>query len=784
MLERLRALALACLFALAPPSFSGEPAPRATEQLIANVSTNEVDRGQVVLVRQPDGDWWVEAQDVGKLRIPVNEAARRTFESQPYYSIRALGAMELHFDESALSLNARFPLAVLPETHIDLSNRPPPVPKPEEQLSLLMGYRISAHPSAGTTPAGSTFQGDMNVRAGKLLLRQEMRTDHGATGAGEGAHRGASQAIWDDLERGTRLVVGDTLSSAGAFGSTVTGAGVAYSRLFQLTPDVIRQPTASLRASSALPSDVEVSVDGTTLYRSRVPPGPIALDNLLLYGGTRNVRVTITDASGRREVYDQPFLFTDAVLAAGLHEFSYFAGRRSNLDAASDIRYIEPGWQGFHRYGLTDSVTLSAGGEGGRDFTNGGVGAAYRSDLTGVYAGEVLASHDHETGATARGWAGRYTYQLLGSSIQLARRHYDDGFRTFGTTPFSPFLRSESALAVSTRILGGVASAGASRQVDALGPRTSNFLRYTKALSSHLSLVGELQQSRFPAGPQWFANVYLRFNLDSRHWASASASGSSGSRVAELTAGQQLPPGEGVGYRVGSTTTSAQGSESTSAFGSASWNSRYATVDVFGRSSSSLAPGYVEASVSGAFVAADSWAGFTRPITDGFAVARLGVPQPGINVFLDNQLQGATDERGLLLVPNLGSYGRQTLSVDEKQLGLDVTLPEKRKTFSIPYRGGATIDFRGRRQRALAGPAWLSRGADRTRLSARTVRLSGPGGNIELDITRSGDFYLENAQDGRYAGEASVDGRLVRCGLDVVLGSDPVTTSEKGLICE
>lgn len=782
--RRRHGLVLACLIALACTPLRAHPAAAATEQMIANVRTNEVDRGQVVLVRQPDGDWWIAATDADKLRIALNEAARRTFEGDSYYSLRGLGAIALAFGESALALDAQFPLSMLPETRIDLSNRPPPVPKPEQQLSLVMSYRLSARPDSGSAPATRSFQGDFNVRLGKLLLRQEMRLDHDPSSPVNGARRGVSQAVWDDLERGTRLIVGDTLSRAGAFGSTITGAGVSYSRLFQLTPDVIRQPTASLRASGALPSDVEVSVDGTTLYRGRVAPGPISLDNILLYGGTRNVRVTITDASGRREVHEQAFLFTDAVLAAGLHEFSYFAGRRSNLDAGNNIRYIEPGWQGFHRYGASESLTVSAGGEGGRDFTNGGVGAAYRSDLAGLFAAEALASHDQQTGTSAQGWAGRYTYQLLTSSLQLSRRLYGNGFRSFGTTETAPFLRSETAASISTRVGAGVASLGASRQVDSLGPRTASFLRYTTTLSQHTSLIGELQRNRFPSGPQWLASVYLRINFDAAHWASASATAYNGARLTEVAVGQQLPPGEGFGYRVGTTSTAAEGRESLSGFGSASWNGRYATVDVFGRSASHVASRSLEGVVSGAFVATGGWSGFTRPVSDGFAVARLGVPQPGISIFLDNQLQGATDADGQLLIPNIGSYGRQTLSLDEKALGLEYTLPEKRRTFSIPYRSGATIDFGGRLQRALAGSAWVVRGAERSRLAGRPLRLTGAAGSIDLDVSRSGEFYLENARRGTYTGVAEVDGRQVRCRLDVAPGTEPVTISEEGVVCE
>ena len=119
--------------------------------------------------------------------------------------------------------------------------------------------------------------------------------------------------------------------------------------MFAITPDLIRQPTAALQASARAPADVEVSVDGSTVYRTHVGPGPIALDNVLLQRRRATVQVIVTDATGRREVIEQPFLFTDSVLAKGLHEFSYFAGRRSRAGPRLSLALPRGGLRAFHR---------------------------------------------------------------------------------------------------------------------------------------------------------------------------------------------------------------------------------------------------------------------------------------------------------------------------------------------------------------------------------------------------------------------------------------------------
>jgi outer membrane usher protein len=289
------------------------------------------------------------AGDLAALKIDPREQAQREAAGQGYYSFRALGA-RVEFDEARLTLEVNFPPKALASTEIDLSNRPPPVPFSRPGRSLILSYRLAAsQASGGASQAG--LDTDLNVRFGPILLRQESRLDFTGAEAGRRFSRGVSQALWDDRASGRRVIVGDVVSTAGSYGTSITAGGILLTKNYDMLPDVVKQPTASIQMSSALPAQVEVAVDGSTIYRTNVGPGPISLNNLLLYGGTRNVRVTVTDAAGRREVLEQPFLFTDSVLAEGLHDYSYFVGKRSELGADNAWHYREFAWQGYHRYG-------------------------------------------------------------------------------------------------------------------------------------------------------------------------------------------------------------------------------------------------------------------------------------------------------------------------------------------------------------------------------------------------------------------------------------------------
>lgn len=753
----------------------------ADDTLILTVRSNGVPRGEFTLLRRRDGDYWIAADDVGRFRIDPVPAARRDLGGQAFYSLRALGASEIRYDEATLSLDAMFPVAALEATQIDLGNRPQTIDSTSSPRSMILSYRLSGRGGTGL-PDSATLDDALNLRLGKLLLRQETRLS--SMPQSRGFSRGVTQVVWDEPSIATRFAAGDLVSTAGAFGSSLTGAGVLVQRIFDMKPDLIRQPVARVRTSTGLPADVVVDVDGSTVYRGTVGPGPIDIDNLLQYGGLRNIRVTITDASGRREVIDRPFFFTNSVLAQGLHEYSYFAGRRSELGPDFRRRYRKEAWQAYHRYGWTDSVTVSAGGEGSADFTNAGAGIALRSDMLGIASLEAVASHDRLQGTTRQGWSARYSYIIPLGSVYASRRVYEDGFTSFATGPFTPFLRSETRVGFARQF--GRMNVGAEwgRTQDAVGDQRSFGVRASRALDSRRSLSVEVLSSRQPDRRDVTALLLFRMDLDGGSWLGTSVERNRDGHVVTSETGRTIPQGEGAGWRAGVSGGSAPSRDL--AFGNATWNLSKATVDA--NVSNGLHAGagsYGELAVSGGIAAIDGYWGATRRVDDSFVVAKLGVPQPGVEVSINSQVQGRTDETGALLIPQVSSYTRQQVTVNDKQVGLQYELQERQRIVVPAYRSGTVVDFGGREVHAVAGIAWRRTAeGKRVPIENRAFALRSETGTAKVETGSGGDFYLEGLGVGRYTGRLQHDGRTYSCTLDVPAFTEAVYEAPEGINCD
>jgi outer membrane usher protein len=782
-------LAALILAAATPPAAAQAPAPMPAaakapqdDELIVTLRVNGVDRGDLTLLRKPDGDFWLPAGELAALKIDPQERAQREAAGQGYYSLRALGA-RVAFDEATLALHVDFPPKSLARTEIDLANRPPPVPLTPPGRSLILSYRLAGTRSGGS--AQVAMDTDLNVRLGPILLRQESRMVFTGAPGTRRFSRGSSQAVWDDRQNGRRVIVGDVVSSAGAYGTSITAGGILVTKDYDMLPDVVKQPTASLQTSSALPAEVEVAVDGSTIYRTNVGPGPISLNNLLLYGGTRNVRVTVTDASGRREVLEQPFLFTDSVLAQGLHDYSYFLGKRSELGVDNAWHYRELAWQGFHRYGVNDHLTVAAGGEGNRDFTNAGAGITLRSDTLGLLSLDLLGSRDRQAGTTAPGWSARYTYATPLGSLVLGKRHFGGGFRSFISGALAPRLRDESRIGVSTQ-LGQVSLAmDLARSTDDLATHDTGSLRMATSVGRRTTLSAELQGRRDNGVRDWGVFVFLRHELDGDRWVGASAHASSGRPTFELETGRQLNQGEGVGYRLGLATGAQGEAGGVDTSLSANWNLRPVTLEFIGNSPlRGSGSRFAEVAASGAVVAVDNYWGLTRKVDDGFVLARLGVPQKGVDVLVNNQVQGATDANGVLFIPQVTSFGRQDVAVDTKQLGMQFSLPQQRHTISTAYRSGTIVDFGGKQVHAVAGMVWKLADGRRAPVASRALTLKGPGGTLAIETGLAGDFYLEDAAPGQYRGELDEGSHKLACRFEMQQSAEPVVESKEGVICE
>jgi outer membrane usher protein FimD/PapC len=183
-------------------------------------------------------------------------------------------------------------------------------------------------------------------------------------------------------------------------------------------------------------------------------------------------------------------------------------------------------------------------------------------------------------------------------------------------------------------------------------------------------------------------------------------------------------------------------------------------------------------------LAVDGAWGLSRRTSDSFVLARLGVPQPGVDIYLNNQRQGTTDADGLLFVPGVGAFGRQDVSLDDKQLPMQFSLARRRFTVTPPFKSGTVVDFRATRVRALAGMAWQVEGGARQPIASHTWTMKGSAGSLAIETAKAGDFYLEHAPPGEYAGSVAVRGKTYTCRMKVPDFAEAVHELREGIVCE
>ena len=152
--------------------------------------------------------------------------------------------------------------------------------------------------------------------------------------------------------------------------------GVQVRRDFTLQADVVRQPVPVISGTAAVPSTVDVYVNGLRSFSQTVNSGPFNISNLqnLASGGT--ARVVVRDASGRQVEQQLQLNPTALLLRPGLTDFSVEGGlARRNFGILSndyDRRFLA---SASLRHGFNPNITLEAHAEGGAGLINAGVGA-------------------------------------------------------------------------------------------------------------------------------------------------------------------------------------------------------------------------------------------------------------------------------------------------------------------------------------------------------------------------------------------------------------------------
>ncbi|MDP9140431.1 MAG: fimbria/pilus outer membrane usher protein, partial [Pseudomonadota bacterium] len=253
------------------------------------------------------------------------------------------------------------------------------------------------------------------------------------------------------------FVVGDHVSGNLSWTRATRLGGIQLRRNFTLQPGLLTYPVPQFFGEAALPSRIELYVNGVRQYEGNTPPGPFQISTPPSVNGAGLAQVVLTDALGRTQTIDFSFYNANRLLRAGLSDYAVGLGAVRRNYGIDSFRYREKlAANGSYAYGVTDWLTLETHAEADSEVWMGGVGSVVRLGDLGTARGSVAhsSSKDQPQADSTAGFSGEgnqfaagYNYTAYGYTADYSLQKADDGFRDLASAEGrAPSLRSEQAL--------------------------------------------------------------------------------------------------------------------------------------------------------------------------------------------------------------------------------------------------------------------------------------------------------------------------------------------------
>jgi outer membrane usher protein len=669
---------LACwlVFGLPLPAHAG-----VSELWLAVVLNGQPVSEASLVLRGGEGGTYVRKADLESWRLRLPRIPPVRYAGEDYLPLSALGALAYRIDEATQTLvvsappGAFLPVA-LRGTALAFA-RPTPSPP-----GGFLNYDLAVTRVLGQNAASGLLEASVFGRWGSGLAHF-LAGDSGGRGR---AIRLDTTLTRDLPDSATTLRFGDAITGTSSlWGGSVRFAGVQWASDFATRPGLVTFPLPALAGEAALPSTLDLYVNGALRMRTDVPMGPFRIQDVPAITGDGRIQVVVRNLLGQEQVITQSFYASPALLRRGLQDFSYEIGVvRDNYGLASND-YGHAVLVGTDRVGLSDRLTAEAHAEALRRQQTVGMGASWLVPSIGVASAAVAGSHSRDgAGGLAvlsfERTARRFSF---GVTLQLAT----DRFTDVGTTPSYP-TPTRMTSAYANVALGRLGSMGVidSRQVfgdghvvDLSSIREDFEVRHAGFFS--------VAVTHTRAGTAADTSVELTFTrrLGERTSGALTVTRQEGGLQALAEVQRNLPAGSGAGYRLGAGVGGTDDREA-----EFSWQTSTGTYSVDAQRL--LGQAQESASASGGIAFFDRALFPSRRIDGSFAVVDVE-HEPGVRVYDDNQLIGRTNAGGRLLVPDLRPYENNSLSIEQADLPLDVGISTLQQT-AVPYfRSGTLVRF-------------------------------------------------------------------------------------------
>lgn len=749
---------------LLPPPPSAREADRAQGYRLA-LTINHYDTGLVVPVTRRGEAWFIASDDLQRAGLPADRLPPGEV------ALAGLPEVKVGYDAGGQRLQLSVPddWFAPRETPFQESTRRV---RPEEGQGALVNYDFYA--SRGKEDDGqAALWHEVRMFGGRGVFSTNGTVRKSFQGGGsrqEDYIRYDTGWSYSNDDSATRWTIGDTLSDALSWSSSVRMGGVRFGRDFSLRPDLVTWPLPALSGNAAVPTAADLFINGSRAGSTHLQPGPFSLTNLPYVNGAGNAVLVTTDALGRQVSTTLPFYVASEMLKPGLSDGAVTLGALRRSYGTENFDYGAMAGSASWRYGLSDIFTLESHAEGAGSLALAGGGGLLKLGQFGIVNASLTGSKTAGADGRQSGWG----YQYSNGTFSVATQHIlrDVGYgnlalyerRTSYNTRYAPVvsLSKRSDQYTTAVSMGRFGSLGAAwigvRSFD--GRKTALLsLSWSRTLwnSSSLNLAASRDRDR----GAWDLGLSLQIPLGGRDnvaFSTRSAPKSGSSQRVDYS--RAMATDGGMSWNMAWARQSRTRSYQQASLG---WRNNHIELLGGGYGETDSMNWWGEA--MGSLAVMDGQVFAANRIDDAFAVISTS-GQPGIPVSYEHQPVGTTDEKGYLLVSRVSSWYPASYSIDGLNLPADSQLKQTERRVALRRDSGYLIHFEIDSARAASVILQDEEGAPLP-VSSAVSRPGQPAAAVGYD----GIAWLEDLRDSNLLTVTTPQG--ARCRATLVLQANP-----------
>jgi outer membrane usher protein len=667
--------------------------------LLLDMTVNGTHRGPALMMMDAKGKLYAQADTLSQwgMRDPFPPPVEVT--SRQFHGFGALPGVRATVETQTMTGSVLIPPQYMADTQRSLSWQSGIAPTSDNGAFVDYGLAYTDDPglaarqlSGFLNPTVFTTRG--NLSAG--LLYRNLDAQLGA----QTDELVRLDTTWttDFPDRLVSLRVGDALTPQSSWSRMLRFGGIQWATNFATQPTLITFPQPSISGSAAVPTAMDIFVNGSLRASQDLPDGTFRIEDIPVVTGAGQIQVVTRDVMGREQLVVQDFYASQTLLRPGLWDYAVSIGAlRQNYSLQSND-YSDMMVSAMLRRGLSSDFTLEGRFDASSAIQVVSGSAAYSMTRLGVFSTSLAISNEDNTGVL---WQLGHQYQGRKVRFDLRFQGASEHFAQPGVDLPNAFPRLQSLVSAGTG-LGELGTFGMSvvdeRFHDPSLDRRIVTLNYSRPLpySVSLSVNGSYIQQE---GNELQASLLLMKYFGGRRSASTTMqhAGKSSSLRAEYR--NDVPVGPGFGYRAAAFTGDNDSLEAGTTL-----HTDHARLQAEVRSRDGDTGWRAQLDGSVAWLGGDWYA--SREIRDGFAVVDTGGFE-GVHVYLENRDMGVTDSSGRLMIPGLLPYQANRISMNSRDLPLSARVGETRQEVAPYYRTGVMVEFDAEETRsALLRVTW------------------------------------------------------------------------------